>query len=212
MKRIASLLTVLVLFLYLPCTTVLSSAENSGQNAVEVYWDGCEPAGEYVVFFLRDNTNCAEISADNVLFVDQIKASSNGIVNLLYLDPEFEACQIWLSGSFPDGTASPRLIGRYDASVAAAIHTPNALTEIEEEAFAGGAFTHVYLGDNVTSIGEKAFSGCSSLEYVEIPAMSVTIADDAFSGSPNVTIGCQAGSDAYNYAVEKGIPYRIIQY
>lgn len=212
MKKIAALLTVVVLFLCLPCTTLLSSADNSGQNAVEVYWDGCDPAGEYVVFFLLDNDISDVISADNILFVDQIMASSDGVVNLLYLDPEFEACQIWMSGLFPDGVASPRLIDRYEAGVTAAVRTPTALTEIEEEAFAGGTFTHVYLGNNVTSIGKKAFYGCTALQYVEIPAMSVTIADDAFSGSPNVTIGCQSGSDAYYYALENGIPYRIIQY
>lgn len=212
MKRLASLLTVVVLFLCLPCTTVLSSADNSGLNAVEFYWDGCNPAGEYVVFFLPDNDNSDEISADNILFIDQVTASSDGVVNLLYLNPEFEACQIWMSGLFPDDMPSPRLIDRYESVVIAAVRTPIALTEIEEEAFAGGAFTHVYLSDNITSIGENAFSECGSLQYVEIPAMSVMIADNAFSDSPNVTIGCKAGSDAYSYAVDNAIPYRIIQH
>lgn len=210
-KKGLSLLAAAVLLLC-AALPVSASAEGGAQSAVEVCWDGCEAEGEYLVFFLPEGVSPAAAPADSILFVDQVRASGEGAIDLLYLDPEFETCEIWLSGEFPDGGASPRQIDHYEAQPAAAIHAPAALSEIEEEAFAGGSFTHVYLSENVTLIDNRAFSDCSALQYVEIPAMSVSIADDAFSGSPHVTIGCLEGSDAYSFAVDNGIPVRIIQH
>ena len=62
----------------------------------------------------------------------------------------------------------------------------------------------------MTAIESRAFADCSMLVYIEIPESVTDIADDAFSGSDNVTIGCKQGSAAFKFAEKYGIPYRII--
>ena len=44
------------------------------------------------------------------------------------------------------------------------------------------SLTKVTIGDNVTSIGSNAFSGCSSLASITIPNSVTTIGNDAFNG------------------------------
>ena len=57
---------------------------------------------------------------------------------------------------------------------------PNALTEIEEEAFYGTTALAVIIPDECTTIGKRAFANCPNLIYVYIPASVKNIADDAF--------------------------------
>ncbi len=102
------------------------------------------------------------------------------------------------------------MIGRFPAEGEfRMLMLPQGLIQIEEEAFEGGNFTHVYLSAAVQSIGSKAFANCPNLIYIEIPTDIESIADNAFLNSPNVVIGCTAGSKAYQYAMQKGIPYQI---
>ena len=85
---------------------------------------------------------------------------------------------------------------------------PEALEIIEENAFEGCAFTHVYLGNRVADIGAKAFANCPNLVYIEIPESVTSIAEDAFSGSNGVTIVCKNGSAAYVFATTHSISYK----
>lgn len=85
---------------------------------------------------------------------------------------------------------------------------PEALERIDESAFEGCAFTHVVLGDRVTTIDASAFANCPNLVYIEIPQFVTSIADDAFSGSDGVTIMCKKGSVAHEFAENHGISYR----
>ncbi|MGX8705843.1 MAG: leucine-rich repeat domain-containing protein [bacterium] len=57
-----------------------------------------------------------------------------------------------------------------------------ALTAIESESFADGAFQYVIVPPAVTSIGSKAFANCADLIYIRIPASIRSIAADAFEG------------------------------
>ena len=83
------------------------------------------------------------------------------------------------------------------------------LTKIEDSAFEGDTFTHVYLGESVTRIGSRAFADCEQLLYIFIPNPDTFIADDAFDGSPNVVIGCPGG-EVSSYAEAHGIPCEIV--
>lgn len=56
---------------------------------------------------------------------------------------------------------------------------PAALTEIDEEAFAGIAAEYVQVTENVTSIGSRAFADCKNLKQIAIPAGVQSIADNA---------------------------------
>ena len=57
------------------------------------------------------------------------------------------------------------------------------VTTIGENAFVGCSnLTSVTIGDNVTGIGKSAFSGCNSLPSVAIPNNVIIIGDSAFQG------------------------------
>ena len=57
----------------------------------------------------------------------------------------------------------------------------------------------------VTSVGDRAFQGCTSLASLSLPASVTSIADTAFEGCDALTISCPRGSFAYSWAMEHGI-------
>lgn|GEM_PF-4763224 len=81
---------------------------------------------------------------------------------------------------------------------------PGQLTAIEEEAFAGGTFTHVYLPEGMQTIGSRAFGDCQELRYISIPESVTEIAGDAFENCGGITVECRRDSEAYRFAAEKG--------
>ena len=88
--------------------------------------------------------------------------------------------------------------------------TPAKLTEIGEEAFANIGATAVRLRENVVSIGNRAFAGCSALSAIYIPAATKTIADDTFAGNNAfTTIIGKAGSAAEEFAKAHGYEFQI---
>ena len=90
---------------------------------------------------------------------------------------------------------------------AAIIRLPEGLTEICDEAYMNTAVEIVRLPENCVKIGARAFANCARLWRIEIPAMNIEIADDAFADSPNVVIYAPAGSAAQIYAEAHGIAY-----
>ena len=77
---------------------------------------------------------------------------------------------------------------------------PVALTEIGEEAFAGGVFTYVKLSESCVKIGPNAFAGCPNLKYISIPNTKAEIDEDAFGNLTGLTIFGKSGSTAQTYA------------
>ncbi len=77
---------------------------------------------------------------------------------------------------------------------------PPALTKIEDEAFAGGAFIYVKLPEQAVSIGRNAFADCPNLTYIYIPAQTTEIHAEAFGNIQGLTILGNAGSYAETYA------------
>ena len=84
---------------------------------------------------------------------------------------------------------------------------PENLTQIAEEAFAGGASGYVRLGSNVTSIGARAFADCDNLQYVYIPSTVTSLGSNIFRNDTDVGIIGAKGSRAETYAKNAGLPF-----
>ena len=80
-------------------------------------------------------------------------------------------------------TASNKLIAGCKNTI-----IPNSVTSIGERAFAGcSGLTSITIPNSVTSIGEYAFSGCSGLTSITIPNSVTSIGNYAFSGCSGLT-------------------------
>ncbi|MBR5956777.1 MAG: leucine-rich repeat domain-containing protein, partial [Salinivirgaceae bacterium] len=74
-------------------------------------------------------------------------------------------------------------------------------TSIGDEAFSVcSSLTSVTIPESVTSIGDYAFSGCSSLTPVTIPESVTSIGDEAFSGCNITDIDESAANTVTIYA------------
>ena len=71
--------------------------------------------------------------------------------------------------------------------------------------------TAVVLRRHIKTIGNGAFRNCPRLKTVKIPPNVVEIAEDAFERSDHVTIYCEKGSYAEEFAKRKGIPFQIME-
>ncbi|MDD6778382.1 MAG: leucine-rich repeat domain-containing protein [Bacteroidales bacterium] len=67
------------------------------------------------------------------------------------------------------------------------IELPESVTKINDYAFSRSAIESIHLGENVTSIGKKAFSDCANLHAINIPSSLTEIGKDAFKGCTNFT-------------------------
>lgn len=67
-------------------------------------------------------------------------------------------------------------------------------TTVPALAFKDSGLMTIYVDEGVTSIGEGAFSGCTSLHRVTLPASLVSIARDAFKECPSIQTLTYAGS------------------
>ena len=77
---------------------------------------------------------------------------------------------------------------------------------VADEAFKNSFITSVVLPKSVTSIGERAFSGCTKLNYVRVGDGVNYIGKDAFAcGSPSFVIRCNRGTYADAYADDYGL-------
>ncbi|HPF56339.1 MAG TPA: leucine-rich repeat protein, partial [Clostridiales bacterium] len=84
---------------------------------------------------------------------------------------------------------------------------------IGASAFAGTGVVSVSIESGIASVGEKAFSNCTALEFISVPASVTSIAADAFEGSANARIAAPSGSAGANLAATLSIaatyPYEI---
>lgn len=74
---------------------------------------------------------------------------------------------------------------------------PETVTELKDDAFNGCKnLVAVYGGENLKTIGNRAFANCCSLKYVELSRSVQEIAENAFTGSKDVTVVVEKESAA----------------
>ena len=166
--------------------------------------DRCVAGNDYLFVLLKKGASANAFGTDDVLFMDQITATGTKAQVAVIL-PDFTECVAVAGGSFSGGVSSPRKLGNYTAT-----RLPGQLGAISDAAFEGASFTHLFLGDQVSSIGSRAFANCARLAYIFIPASVTGIADDAFSGSENVVVGCRKNSAAHTFAKSKGLAFQLV--
>ena len=198
-RRMICLLLILCAF-----AAVIPASAGAAGEVICLSCDKCIPGNHYVLMLLKSGTDLASISDSDLLFIDQCTAEGTDLeIALIY--PDCDACDAVIGGTFDDGSASPRKLGSYQAA-----RMPGLLQTIEEEAFAGAGFTHVFIGEQVSSIGKRAFAECANLSYVYIPPSVRSIADDAFPENDALVIGCRQDTYACQYAEENGFRYILV--
>lgn len=207
MMRFAVILALLPVLLF-SAAQADSAAYSPMDDTLTVSLSSCVAGNEYVLFLLEEGANWQNISPETILYMNQYPASGSAM-EILHVSPDFQVCEVAVAGVFTDNGTSPRHLGTVSLS-RHSLQLPSALRTIEAEAFSGGVFTHVFLGEKVTSIGSRAFSSCASLVYIYIPASVTNIAADAFTGSDNVVIHCTMGSPAHHYAIEHEMAFKLI--
>ena len=182
---------------------------DAGTGVLTVSFAGAEAGKSYAFLAARGTEDHYSLNAPDLLFVDQIRADADGKVSAAFVGRVSEACVFLLGGEFSSGD-SPRVIGSFGPAIGEETRLDGAVALIGDEAFMGCGFSYVYLGDGVTQIGARAFSGCADMLYIRIPSSVTVIGEDAFAGCGRLTVGCAADSAAYLYAQTNGIRVELV--
>ena len=205
-KRLVSvaLCVCLVMTVHAAFGDVTGTIQYDAQSGVlNVRCQGLYADTAYSLAFLKAGTE--SWTQGNLIYLNQVASSSGGELNISFIHVQLPDCTVWLGGPTDEGV-SPLIIGTVHAQVSVTL--PTALTRIEEEAFCGSSFSIVYIGDQVTYIGDRAFQGCSGLQEVHIPDSVTEFGADVFAGCGQAVIVCSQGSAAWQYAVANGLAHR----
>lgn len=91
------------------------------------------------------------------------------------------------------------------------VRIPDSVTSLGSEVFKDcRSLESVALGKGLTRIHDKTFANCTALKTIYIPPNIKWFIDNPFLNCSNLTIICEDGSKALEYAKENGIPYRVM--
>ena len=176
-------------------------------GTLEVSCSGLTPGQDYSLMVIRSRGETVySLNTDNLFLIDQLTADASGHVKAAVIGRPAPECTALVGGEF-DGQTSPIRLGRYIPEKS--LDLPEMITAIEEEAFMGCSFTHIYIGESVKTIGARAFKDCTALVMISIPDTVTEIAQDAFDGCGSLTILCSENSAAHQLALAKGISFRL---
>lgn len=88
------------------------------------------------------------------------------------------------------------------------VKLPASTFYVDDEAFVGNSTIQAVVApDGLQVIGTRAFADCANLKCITLPDSVSYIAEDAFENTPDVVIFASAGSYAWQWAEEQGIPH-----
>lgn len=98
-----------------------------------------------------------------------------------------------------------------DCTSLSSVSLPSSLELIGIGAFYGcSSLTSVSVPDGTKTISDEAFAQCTALQTITIPSSVISIADDAFDSCDSLTIRCEEGSAAHDFAVANGINFSLM--
>ena len=161
-------------------TEITVHVETAGQLAAAIVAQGATPA-RVTKLTVTGTLNEADFNIIKSNMPRLYNLDLSGISNTTLPSAVFYQKRALLSIALPNGlTGIP-----YGAFVVCRLTTvtiPNSVTSIGESAFSGcTSLTSVTIPNSVTSIGESAFRGCSALTSVTIPNSVTSIENYAFS-------------------------------
>ena len=88
------------------------------------------------------------------------------------------------------------------------LNLPDGTIAIEAEAFCGCGENRVVIPEGVESIGANAFAYSPNLLVIRLPGSlrAANIADTCLDHCPHVTVSAPAGSEALQWAMDRGLP------
>jgi len=126
-------------------------------------------------------------------------------------DNMFEQCHLLTQVNIPETVRSIGNSAFSNCDSLVNITIPNSVTSIGRQAFwSCDSLIRMTLPNSVTAIGSEAFIFCRRLESITIPRSVSEIGNGAFTECYSLTIHCYKDSKAHTYAVEKGIPFVLL--
>ena len=108
--------------------------------------------------------------------------------------------------SAPEVTCPCTIVGHS----ALLMELPADLTEIRDAAFVNTSAVEYVLPEGMKTIGSRAFADNAELILVNLPEGLTSIAPDAFSNCPLLTILCTENSIGHQFALAREIPFILI--
>ena len=147
--------------------------------------DGVTTIGDYAF------RGCTSLTS--VVIPDSVTTIGNyaflGCSSLTYV--YVSSLEVWCNIEFGDSSANPTCYAKglfVNGVYLTEFVIPDSVTTIGNYAFYGcSSLTSVEIGDSVTTIGSYAFSSCSRLTSVVVPDSVTTIGDYAFEGCSSLT-------------------------
>ncbi len=136
--------------------------------------------GEYA-FKNCTSLETVELTNDETYFRDKYAVGSTGNVDYTYINYTFQGCSSLTSVTLPSTMTTIRPGLFKDCTSLAEFDFSN-ITSIGFNAFENTGFVSLNLGDNIESIGEKAFLNCHKLESLVCTNGLLATSNDAFSG------------------------------
>ncbi|MCL1835709.1 MAG: leucine-rich repeat domain-containing protein [Oscillospiraceae bacterium] len=123
----------------------------------------------------------------------------------------FRNCISLVSVEIPEGTLRIGNDCFYRCTELKTVNISNGVVDIDGWSFRMcDNLESVTIGDSVVNIGDSVFYECVCLDSIEVPGSVEKIGDTAFYSRRGITVGCEQGSYAQQYAVDNKLKYRVV--